>query len=190
MGVVTQRGSSAAKRSGKQWLHELAAGRPRDLPAAGYATTRRRLWVAAERLAADAGRLHRAHRCSPRSPFPQNTRQSNGRATRPCANCVRSRLSALGPVTAAALAAPLGLDRGATSTWRCSRCSRRASSFRAASPPARRLRTDPRSGASAICSPASTATRSKRLRREIEPVEPRDFVRFLFDWQHLGPKPR
>ena len=25
-----------------------------------------------------------------------------------------------------------------------------------------------------------------RLRREIEPVEPRDFVRFLFDWQHVG----
>ncbi|GAB3452822.1 DEAD/DEAH box helicase [Massilia terrae] len=27
----------------------------------------------------------------------------------------------------------------------------------------------------------------KRLRREIEPVEPRDFMRFLFDWQHLTP---
>ena len=26
----------------------------------------------------------------------------------------------------------------------------------------------------------------KRLRREIEPVEPRDFVRFLFDWQRVG----
>jgi ATP-dependent Lhr-like helicase len=26
----------------------------------------------------------------------------------------------------------------------------------------------------------------KRLRQEIEPVEPRDFVRFLFDWQHLS----
>jgi ATP-dependent Lhr-like helicase len=27
----------------------------------------------------------------------------------------------------------------------------------------------------------------KRLRREIEPVERQDFVRFLFDWQHLSP---
>ena len=26
----------------------------------------------------------------------------------------------------------------------------------------------------------------KRLRREIEPVEPRDFMRFLFEWQHVG----
>ena len=26
----------------------------------------------------------------------------------------------------------------------------------------------------------------KRLRQEIEPVEPRDFARFLFDWQHLS----
>ncbi|MEO8459039.1 MAG: DEAD/DEAH box helicase [Dokdonella sp.] len=27
----------------------------------------------------------------------------------------------------------------------------------------------------------------KRLRREIAPVEPRDFMRFLFDWQHVSP---
>jgi ATP-dependent Lhr-like helicase len=27
----------------------------------------------------------------------------------------------------------------------------------------------------------------KRLRREIEPVERQDFIRFLFDWQHLSP---
>ena len=27
----------------------------------------------------------------------------------------------------------------------------------------------------------------KRLRREIEPVEPRDFMRFLFDWQRVAP---
>ena len=26
-----------------------------------------------------------------------------------------------------------------------------------------------------------------RLRREIEPVEPRDFLRFLFEWQHVAP---
>lgn len=30
----------------------------------------------------------------------------------------------------------------------------------------------------------------KRLRQEIEPVEPRDFARFLFDWQHLSPTTR
>lgn len=30
----------------------------------------------------------------------------------------------------------------------------------------------------------------KRLRREIEPVEPRDFVRFLFDWQRVAPGSR
>jgi ATP-dependent Lhr-like helicase len=27
----------------------------------------------------------------------------------------------------------------------------------------------------------------KRLRREIEPVSPRDFMRFLFEWQHVAP---
>lgn len=30
----------------------------------------------------------------------------------------------------------------------------------------------------------------KRLRREIEPVEPRDFMRFLFDWQRVSPGTR
>jgi ATP-dependent Lhr-like helicase len=30
----------------------------------------------------------------------------------------------------------------------------------------------------------------QRLRREIEPVEPREFVRFLFHWQHLAPESR
>ena len=30
----------------------------------------------------------------------------------------------------------------------------------------------------------------KRLRREIEPVEPRDFARFLFDWQHVSASTR
>ncbi|MDL2354582.1 MAG: DEAD/DEAH box helicase [Pseudomonadota bacterium] len=30
----------------------------------------------------------------------------------------------------------------------------------------------------------------KRLRREIEPVERQDFMRFLFDWQHLSPDTR
>ena len=30
----------------------------------------------------------------------------------------------------------------------------------------------------------------KRLRREIEPVEPADFMRFLFDWQHLSESTR
>ena len=28
----------------------------------------------------------------------------------------------------------------------------------------------------------------RRLRREIEPVEPADYMRFLFDWQHLSPE--
>ncbi|MEO6967263.1 MAG: DEAD/DEAH box helicase [Rhodanobacteraceae bacterium] len=30
----------------------------------------------------------------------------------------------------------------------------------------------------------------QRLHREIEPVEPRDFMRFLFDWQHVAPDTR
>src|SRR5581483_6685637 len=30
----------------------------------------------------------------------------------------------------------------------------------------------------------------QRLRREIEPIEPREFVRFLFHWQHLAPESR
>ena len=44
------------------------------------------------------------------------------------------------------------------------------------------------SGASAACSRASTATRSTGCAREIEPVAARDFMRFLFDWQHVAPR--
>ena len=40
-------------------------------------------------------------------------------------------------------------------------------------------------GATGACSPASIATRSERLRAEIEPVAARDFLRFLFAWQHV-----
>ena len=37
---------------------------------------------------------------------------------------------------------------------------------------------------------ASTATRCKRLREEIEPVSSQDFMRFLFRWQHVIPDER
>ena len=44
-----------------------------------------------------------------------------------------------------------------------------------------------RNGASAGCCRASTIYTLKRLRAEIEPVAARDFLRFLFDWQHVRP---
>ena len=44
-----------------------------------------------------------------------------------------------------------------------------------------------RSGATAAFSPAFTAPRSARLRREIEPVTALDFERFLQAWQHVSP---
>ena len=40
------------------------------------------------------------------------------------------------------------------------------------------------------CSRASTATPCNRLRAEIEPVSPADFMRFLFKWQHVDPPDR
>ena len=44
-----------------------------------------------------------------------------------------------------------------------------------------------RSGATAACSRASTASRSTGCAREIEPATAADFMRFLLRWQHVRP---
>ena len=99
---------------------------------------------------------------------------------------VRGRLEGLGPVTAAALAAPLGLPP-ARSTPRWPRCRRKASPCAASS---RRAPT----GADEWCERRLLARihryTVKRLRAEIEPIAARDFLRFLFEWQRVTPSAR
>ena len=95
---------------------------------------------------------------------------------------VRGRLEGLGPVTTTALATPLGLEpmRSPVSAW---------------------LRSRPRAPYCADALRPGTNDEEwcdrrllarihhytvRRLRAEIEPVAARDFLRFLFAWQHVS----
>ncbi|MEO8134479.1 MAG: ATP-dependent DNA helicase, partial [Betaproteobacteria bacterium] len=95
---------------------------------------------------------------------------------------VRGRIGALGPVTAGQLAAPLGAkvpDVLAALT----RMEVQGSVMRG--------QFTPGNNALEWCERRLLARihryTVKRLRQEIEPVEPRDFMRFLFEWQRVAP---
>ncbi|MCY0388715.1 DEAD/DEAH box helicase [Robbsia sp. Bb-Pol-6] len=95
---------------------------------------------------------------------------------------VRARLGGVGPVPVGALARPLALPASAVA---------RALTQLEAQGYLLRGRFTPGAPEEEWCERHLLARihryTVKRLRREIEPVAPRDFMRFLFDWQHLTP---
>jgi ATP-dependent Lhr-like helicase len=101
------------------------------------------------------------------------------------ADILRGRLEGLGPVTQAALAGPLGLDAEQIGT---------ALAVLEAEGTALRGRFTPGNNAEEWCDRRLLARihhyTVRRLRAEIEPVAARDFLRFLFDWQHLTDETR
>ncbi len=98
---------------------------------------------------------------------------------------LRDRLQGLGPVTVAALAAPLGLAAGEVETT-LARLEAEGSVMRGQfSPDAKETEWCERRLLARI-----HRYTVNRLRREIEPVEARDFVRFLFEWQRVAPEAR
>jgi ATP-dependent Lhr-like helicase len=94
---------------------------------------------------------------------------------------LRGRLEGLGPVTAAALAAPLGLGEDDIAA---ALASLEAEGF------ALRGRFTPGAEIDEWCERRLLARihryTVRRLRAEIEPVAARDFLRFLFDWQRVA----
>ena len=102
---------------------------------------------------------------------------------------VRSRLTGLGPVPAAALAESLQLPLGEIELALL-RLETEGYVMRG------RFTPQASAGGSAEewCERHLLARIHRytigRLRREIEPVEPRDFMRFLFDWQRVSPATR
>jgi ATP-dependent Lhr-like helicase len=95
---------------------------------------------------------------------------------------VRARLSGLGPQPLSAIAAALGLP---DSTVAIALASLESEGY------VMRGRYTPGLDIEEWCERHLLARihryTIKRLRREIEPVERQDFMRFLFDWQHLTP---
>jgi len=95
---------------------------------------------------------------------------------------IRARLSAFGPLPIHAIAQPLGLST-AHVTQALAQLEREGYVLRG--------RFSPAATQEEWCERHLLARihryTVKRLRREIEPVALQDFMRFLFDWQHLSP---
>lgn len=95
---------------------------------------------------------------------------------------LRARLSGCGPQTVAAIAAPLALS-ASTVTIALTQLESEGYVMRG--------RFTPGATAEEWCERHLLARihryTIRKLRREIEPVERQDFMRFLFDWQHLSP---
>ena len=120
----------------------------------------RHLWIAAERRAL----------FEPRVPASDEA----------LVDIVRGRLEGLGPVTVETVADSLSLPNAALAT-----------AFAALEAEGFALRGRFTGAAQEWCERRLLARihryTVKRLRAEIEPVQARDFLRFLFDWQHVSP---
>jgi len=138
------------------------------------------LWVAAERLASMRQLYPQA---TPRPPIasPQGYEAGFETVEEALRELLRARLGGLGPVTVDELVGQLGLPRGEIE-FALAALQTEGTVFQGHVTP----------GLAAVewCERHLLARihryTLKRLRREIEPVEPRDFVRFLFEWQHVA----
>ena len=195
--------SAATAADGRRWLgwlRELAsdgratcllveadadgladANEPRSGADARRAT--RQLWVTTERLP-QMQAVHPAASVEPAVAVPPEYAAESWTRESAILELVRARLSTLGPVTAARLAAPLGL---ALDEVELALLALQQEGFVLAG---RFTPAAVQAGDEEWCERHLLARihryTLKRLRREIEPVEPRDYLRFLLDWQHLG----
>src|SRR6516162_9015673 len=143
-----------------------------------------RLWVAAERLPLFQA-LYPDARCEPAVVTPAAQRQEWS-AESALIEVVRGRLEGSGPTTAAALAAALGLP--------AARIDAALAALQAEGFAMRGAFTPPGVEPNEWCERRLLARihryTVKRLRAEIEPIEARDFLRFLFEWQRVTPTGR
>ncbi|SEB12663.1 DEAD/DEAH box helicase [Variovorax sp. YR216] len=179
LGVITSREASA-NADWPAWLDALAqSGRATCLAMPGGG-----LWVVAERLAQIA-MLYPDASMQPRIETPAEYAQVDGGADDALRELLRSRLTGLGPMTAAELAVQLQLPP--------SRIDAALSALQGEGY-VLQGRFTPGTETAEWCERHLLARihryTLKRLRREIEPVEPRDFARFLFEWQHVTPDTR
>ncbi|HLD67304.1 MAG TPA: ATP-dependent DNA helicase, partial [Pseudomonas sp.] len=160
------------------WLADLAkAGRATRLEGEVV------LWLPVERLAAFRA-LYPQALCTPPLSIPEDHDQlwdpDEARV-----EILRARLSAFGPLSLAQIAEPLALPAAP-----CSQALVRLE----AQGYVLRGRFSPGATEEQWCERHLLARihryTVKRLRREIEPVERADFMRFLFDWQRLSPGTR
>ena len=175
LGAIT----ASEARDNEHW-EEALASLARSGRATRLAVDGEPLWVAAERLA-PLRQLHPVVPMTPQIEPPKGyeaAHESPGQALR---ELLRARLGGLGPVTVDELVAQLGLPRGQIESALAALQSE-GSVFQG--------HVTPGMAEVEWCERHLLARIHRytlgRLRREIEPVEPRDFVRFLFEWQHVA----
>jgi len=169
---------AAAQAAWPAWLAELAADARatllQDSDGAGAA-----LWVAAEALALVAPLYPRAV-AQPRIAVPDGYAIDAWQREEAVRELLRARLGALSPTTAAALAAPLRLPLREV---QAALLALQGDGYVLPG------RFSPETDTDEWCERHLLARIHRytlgRLRREIEPVAPRDYARFLFRWQHL-----
>jgi ATP-dependent Lhr-like helicase len=143
----------------------------------------RAIWVAAERLPEFDAAVPGATRVPGIEAPPEYRKPWTREAA--LVEIVRDRLQGLGPVTATALAAPLALPPAEIDA---------ALAGLEAEGSVMRGRFTPEAAGLEWCERRLLARIHRytvnRLRAEIEPVEARDFLRFLFRWQRVAPDAR
>ena len=166
-------GEAANQDGWPAWLDGLAAsGRATRLQNQRNGVD---LWVARERLNC----VHAAYPEAAASLAPEGDEWTRDAAL---VEILRARLSGFGPQTVAAIAAPLALP-ASTATIALTQLESEGYVMRG--------RFTPGVTVEEWCERHLLARihryTIKNLRREIEPVERQDFMRFLFEWQHLAP---
>ncbi len=159
------------------WISELVSARraTRLETAKGH-----HLWVAAERLQ-EALAVHPGASLDPLIDVPPEHSERVLEPEIALTELLRSRLEGLGPVTVESLAACLDVGLPAATS---------ALAMLEAEGFAFRGRFTPDAAVEEWCERRLLARIHRytlgRLRREIEPVSLADFMRFLFDWQHIA----
>ncbi len=179
LGLITEAEACAAP-DWQRWLQALSAdGRATRLELRGIGW-----WVATERFP-QAAAIYPQAIASPPVEVPREYAETPWNSEEAMRELLRSRLSGLGPVRVRELAEQLQLSLAEIETALLGLQNEGyvlQGSF------------TPGSGEIEWCERHLLARihryTLKRLRQEIEPVEPRDFARFLFDWQHLTPAAR
>ena len=159
------------------WLHTLAAGGRATLLAAGDT----QLWVALERLACLQAAYPEAVATPALAPLPGHVDDEPWTRDSALVELLRARLGGFGPQTVAAIADPLGLT-ASTVTIALTRLETEGYVMRGRFTPG----VEEEQWVERHLLARIHRYTIKRLRREIEPVERQDFMRFLFDWQHLS----
>ncbi|MGH8164781.1 MAG: Lhr family ATP-dependent helicase, partial [Rhodanobacteraceae bacterium] len=148
------------------------------------------LWIAAEMLPVWRA-IHSDAPLQPPIEAPQEFMAREWTREEALTDIVRARLGCHGPVQSSEIAAAQGLPRGDVDLALTS-LEREGYAMRGRFSPCDANGIDAQSDEWCERHLLARIHRRtvQRLRREIEPVEPRDFMRFLFDWQHVAPNAR